>query len=213
MLQQVWRWLYDRLHNIRADDRVEIMKKFRQILYCETEVELQKMCDQFLNSNLIKKYGNALIYFSDLFLSKQEWAVCYRNNSLLRGSNTNNYVETQFLVIKDSILHRQRQFNVNMLLNKLFSEFEEHFKIKLLSRTDGTFDGVYSKRFMGFSKTQKRGIDFFLVSKERFFFAIYLFFDPIKLALSVYSPCVRLSMTCFFIKNYGSGWELCVSMG
>ena len=56
MLQQVWRWLYDRLHNIRADDRVEIMKKFRQILHCETEVKLQKMCDQFLNSNSIKNY-------------------------------------------------------------------------------------------------------------------------------------------------------------
>ena len=36
MLQQVWRWRYDRLHNIRADDHVEIMKKFRQILYCKT---------------------------------------------------------------------------------------------------------------------------------------------------------------------------------
>ena len=56
MLQQVWRWLCDRLHNIRADDRIEIMKKFRQILYCETEVKLQKMCDQFLNSNSIRKY-------------------------------------------------------------------------------------------------------------------------------------------------------------
>ena len=96
MLQQVWRWFYDRLHNIWADDRVEIMKKFCQILYCKTEVELQKMCDQFFN--LIKKYRYALIYFSDLFLSKQEWAVCYINNSLLRGSNTNNYVEAQFLV-------------------------------------------------------------------------------------------------------------------
>ena len=55
MLQQIWRWLYDQLHNIRADDRVEIMKRFRQILYCETEVELQNMCAQFLNSSLIKK--------------------------------------------------------------------------------------------------------------------------------------------------------------
>ena len=45
IVQQVWCWLYDRLHNIRADDRVEIMKKFRQNLYCETGVELQKMCD------------------------------------------------------------------------------------------------------------------------------------------------------------------------
>ena len=103
------------------------MKKFRQILYCKTEVELQKMCDQFFN--LIKKYRYALIYFSDLFLSKQEWAVCYRNNSWLRGPNTNNFVEAQFLVIKYSILLHQRQFNVNMLLDELFSEFEEHFKI------------------------------------------------------------------------------------
>ena len=144
------------------------MKKFRQILYCETEIELQKMCDQFLNSNLIKKYGNTLIYFSDLFLSKQEWAVCYRNNSLLRGSNTNNYVEAQFLVIKDLILHCQRQFNVNMLLGKLFSEFEDYFKIKLLSLADSTFDGEYSKRFMGFSKTQKQVLISFLFLKRGF---------------------------------------------
>ena len=129
---------------------------------------------------------------------------------MLRGSNTNNYVEAQFLVTKDSIFYRQHQFNVHMIQDKLFSEFEEHFRIKLLSLADGTWDGVYSKCFMGFSKTQKTGIDLFLVSKERFFFAFYLFFDPIKLALSVCSPCVRLSMTCFFIKNYRGGWELCV---
>ena len=58
-------------------------------------------------------------------------------------------------------------------------------------------------------KPKKTGIDLFLVSKEKFFFAIDSFFDPIKLALSACSPCVRLSMTCFFIKNYGVGRELC----
>ena len=79
----------------------------------------------------------------------------------------------------------------------------------MLSLANGAFDGVYSKRFMRLSKTQKAGIDLFLVSKERFFFAIYLFFDPIKLTLAVCSLCVRLCMTCFFIKNYGGGWELC----
>ena len=103
-------------------------------------------------------------------LRKQFFASCIKHKQ---------FVEAQFLVIKDSILCRQRQFNVNMLLDKLFSEFEEHFKIKLLSFADGPFDGVYSKRFMGFSKNEKTGIDFFVVSKERFFFA----------------------------KSYGSGWE------
>ena len=71
-------------------------------------------------------------------------------------NSTNNYVEAQFLVIQDSILRHQRQFNVNMFLDKLFSEFEEYFKIKLLSLADGTFDGVYSKCFMGFSKLPEK---------------------------------------------------------
>ena len=38
-----------------------------------------------------------------------------------RGSNTN--VEAQFLVIKDSLLKRQRQLSINMLFDKVTSEF------------------------------------------------------------------------------------------
>ena len=68
---------------------------------------------------------------------------------MTRGSNTNNYVEAQFAVVKDGILPRQRQFNINMLLDKLMSEFEQHFKIRLLSVADGTFDGTYSSRYKG----------------------------------------------------------------
>ena len=43
---------------------------------------------------------------------------------------------------------------------------------------------------------------------------IYLFFDPIKLGLSVCSLCVRFSVTCFFIENY-EGWVgvVCVCAG
>ncbi|XP_066936103.1 uncharacterized protein [Clytia hemisphaerica] len=36
-----------------------------------------------------------------------------------------------------------------MLLDKLMIEFEEHFKRRLLSIADGTFDGIYSQRFKG----------------------------------------------------------------
>ena len=157
MLQQVWRWLYDRTHNISAEDRVVIMKRFRHILYCEQTQEMEQEYGKFLNCKILKKYVNARLYFDDLFNSKEEWALCYRSGSIIRGSNTNNYVEAQFLIIKDSILKRQRQFNVNMLLDKLFSEFEDHFKVKLLSIADCTFDGIYSQRFFGISKTEKLG--------------------------------------------------------
>ena len=58
-------------------------------------------------------------------------------------------VKAQFLVIKDNILRRQRQFNRNMLMDKLLVQLEDHYKLKLLSIADGTFDGVYSSRFKG----------------------------------------------------------------
>ena len=43
---------------------------------------------------------------------------------------------------------RERQFNVVQLLEKLMNEFENHFKIKLMSIADGTFDGIYRKRLL-----------------------------------------------------------------
>ena len=36
-----------------------------------------------------------------------------------------------------------------MLFDKLIVEFEDHFKRRLLSVADGTYDGVYSHRFKG----------------------------------------------------------------
>ena len=33
MLQQVWRWLFDRKHGVTEIDRSEIMIKFRQLMY------------------------------------------------------------------------------------------------------------------------------------------------------------------------------------
>ena len=41
------------------------------------------------------------------------------------------------------------EYNINMLFDKSMVEFEEHFKSRLLSVADGTFDGHYSHRFKG----------------------------------------------------------------
>ena len=51
-------------------------------------------------------------------------------------------INKSVLVLKDTILRRTRQFYVNALLQKLSLDFEEHFKIRLLSIADGSFDGI-----------------------------------------------------------------------
>ena len=83
---------------------------------------------------------------------KESWVLAYRSNLPVRGNNTNNYVEAQFLVIKDEILNRVKEYNVAGLVDKLTTNLEAHYTAKLLSITDGPFDGVHSGRFKGLMK-------------------------------------------------------------
>ena len=171
ILQQVWRWLFDKSHGITKSDRVDIMKHFRKLVYARTVIDFDDITDKFMNSYVLNKYKNAVLYFNNLLELKTNWAHCFRTNLVTRGTNTNNYVEAQFLVIKDTILQRNHQFNVNMLLDKLLKEFENHFKLKLLSVADGTFDGIYSNRFKGTSKDAQIGTT---VIFEHFYFQLFL---------------------------------------
>ena len=36
-LQQLWRWLFEKKHGISVQDRLEIMKGFRKLVYAEEE--------------------------------------------------------------------------------------------------------------------------------------------------------------------------------
>ena len=85
------------------------MKRFRKLVYARTVIDFDDITDQFLNSDILKKYKDAVLYFNDLLELKTSWAHCFRTNLMTRGTNTNNYVEAQFLVIKDTILQRTRQ--------------------------------------------------------------------------------------------------------
>ena len=78
-------------------------------------------------------------YLEELCEISELWAKCFRTEKLTRRSNN----KAQFLVVKDTILRRQRQYKINMFFDKLMAEFEDHFKRRLLSVADGTFDDVY----------------------------------------------------------------------
>ena len=56
------------------------------------------------------------------------------------------------MVLKDTILRRVKEYNVVGLVDKLTVELEDHYKDKLLSIADGSFDGLYRRRFTGKGK-------------------------------------------------------------
>ena len=108
---------------------------------------------KIFSNRTVVQYPALVMYLDDLIERKQEWAVCFRDELLVRGCHTNNYLEAQFLVLKDTILRRTRAYNINTLLEKLFVDFEHHFQLKLLSIADGSFDGIFRGRFKGISSS------------------------------------------------------------
>ena len=122
------------------------MKLFRNLVYAHDAEGYQGAYKSF-NSSKIEKYKHYVQFFEELYEISESWVKCFRTKKLIRGLNTNNYIEAQFLVVKDTILRRQRQYNINTLFDKLMVEFEDHFKRRLLSVANGIFDSVYSHRF------------------------------------------------------------------
>ena len=152
LMQQIWRWLHEKKNNIHKDHRPEILKLVKAIVYASNEEDLLETTDELLQDSLLEIYPNANEYFNNVLDISGSWALAYRNDLLVRGNNTNNYVEAQFLVIKDEILNRVREYNVLGLTDKLTTNLEAHYQAKLLSIAEGSFDGIYSGRFKGLVK-------------------------------------------------------------
>ncbi|XP_066927559.1 uncharacterized protein [Clytia hemisphaerica] len=153
ILQQVWRWLFEKNHSIKSEDRPNIMVEFKKLMYERNETEFSDLFDELLSNEIIYKYPNLISYLNSLREVRENWAHCYRTHLRIRGNNTNNPVEAQFLTLKDTILKRTKEVNINGLFDKLTGAFNDHYKVKLLNVASGNFDGVYTQRFAG-KKTQ-----------------------------------------------------------
>ena len=102
------------------------------------------------------------------FLTKRKRHIPLRFRTLLlvRGNQTNNFVESQFLVLKDVILGRVKECNLVALFDRLTVHLENHYEEKLLSVIDGSFDGHYRRRFMGKRKQKNYAAKRFKVRSE-----------------------------------------------
>ena len=121
------------------EDRRHLLLAFNKILYAENEDDVQNYFDDLVSWDTASEYPNFEKYVTDVFEDCEAWALCYRVNLPLRGDNTNNLCEAQFLVIKDEILNRQKEVNVVGLVDKFTTELDQHYRNKLLSVSSGKY--------------------------------------------------------------------------
>ena len=131
---------------------------------------------ELLNDGRCNHYANLIHYLETLYDGKEAFALCFRAELPVRGNHTNNFAEAQFLVLKDTILRRVKEYNVVGLIDKVTIDLEDHYKDKLLSLADGSLDGQYRQRFLGRGKDGGTGFkvpnqeerDWYLHTVEQF---------------------------------------------
>ena len=134
------------------------------MVYAAYEDTMEEEHEEMMGSDVVRKYANLVIYLANLYEIRESWALSYRKLLQIRGNNTNNPVESQFLVLKDEVLNRTKEININRLFEKITNECTNHYKIKLLNVASGKFDDCYSSRFKGLKKKMGDGIGFTMPS-------------------------------------------------
>lgn len=155
--QAVWRWLWDRDHNIDKDDRQTIMSQFQKVLYAET-TGIAHECFENLIKIVKVKYPVAKKHFEALWTRKSEWCLVYREHLVTRGNNTNNFCEASIRIFKDVVLQRCRAFNSCALVDFICNVFDGYHKRRLIefanSRRDQKLSYHYAKFLNKIDTTQ-----------------------------------------------------------
>ena len=89
ILQQVWRWLHDKNHQIQQSSIPSILNIFKHAVHAESE-EVFESCYEELVNDTCENYGNAAEYFEKLYEDHINFAHCFRSGLTLRGDQTSN---------------------------------------------------------------------------------------------------------------------------
>ena len=101
------------------------------------------MFEQFLEEDILTEdYPQFSTYIQTVYQLKESWGLSFRNDFRSRGNNTNNNIEAQFLIVKDLILQRIKEYNINALFQKLTVDLNDYYKDKLILAASGSFDGI-----------------------------------------------------------------------
>ena len=140
-----------------------MLSLFKNAVYSESISDLDERFKIIMEENQFytTNYPKFATYLENLFEIKRSWSLGYRKDSTLltRGHNTNNIAESQFRIIKEWIMQRVKEYNVNALFSKLTKDLEDHYINKLLSISSSTNDLFVSPKFTG-KKTKMGDIGF-----------------------------------------------------
>ena len=125
------------------------MNQVRKLVYARTETSLENEYAFFKNNLVVKKYANFVSHMENVWERRREWAVCFRDDALVRGIDTNNYAKSGIRILKDIVLKRVKVYNLFQLFEFLTITFDVYYVRRLLAIAYNRIDRYISLRYKG----------------------------------------------------------------
>ena len=148
-LQSMWRWLWNSKNSIDKDDKQYLMECVRKLVYAENTDKLEELYQRFKEDAVTQKYENFKKHLESYWERRGEWAICFRDQTLLRGNNTNNYAESGIRILKDIVFKRVKAYNLVQLFEFMTVTFELYYERRLLAVAHNRMDRYIALRFKG----------------------------------------------------------------
>ncbi len=94
-----------------------LISKVKELVYSKTERKLNNAYSALLKNETVATYPNFQTHIKNHWQWRQQWAICYRNNIMTRGNNTNNLSEAGIKIIKELIFGRIKAYNLIQCFN------------------------------------------------------------------------------------------------
>ena len=148
-LQRRWTWLYEGKNKIQKDDRVTLIQLIRNLVYTDTEDDLQARYESLISSITAQKYPHFVKHMKTLWEKRRLWAHCFRKHILIRSNHTNNYAEAGIKILKDLIFGRVKAYNLVQMFYFVVETLELYYKRKLLNIANNRLESYIAVRFQG----------------------------------------------------------------
>ena len=145
----MWRWLWNSKNAINKEDKQYLMGCVRKLVYAENTDTLDTTYQSYKKDAVIRKHEKFMKHLENYWERRDEWAICFRDQTLLRGNNTNNYAESGIRILKDIVFRRVKAYNLVQLFDFVTVTFELYYECRLLVVAHNRMDRYIALRFKG----------------------------------------------------------------
>lgn len=131
VLQAFWRYVWSNEHKVKFEDREEIFVGFKQWCYAADKNEFKQSYEGLLKNPAVASNSTLVKHINQLCVKRAEWALCYREDLITRGNDTNNYSESTIRRYKDDILERLRAYSLVQLFHFFTTRVEAYFERRI----------------------------------------------------------------------------------